>query len=414
MDNNFFYIKKIPKNITRDWIIKTLNKFINYISSENEKIQDYRHIYRPLNNDKYYLNKIYNTNEINKFSPELVFCEDDVELNDLWMYYRLKVSSCKYTKHPGIHIKILVRDKETQKYVGILSLSSDIFNLESRDKYIGWNNTNKLDGKLQNIINVSTCIGIPPFSFNYNIGKLLIMLVFSNEVNNYIYHKYNKKIAGIITLSLYGKSIQYDRVKELKFIGYSKGYGTVEIPDIIYEILTKYCNSNNIEYKSSNKFYSISNILRKLNISSNLVYHSIERGIYFGYTGTNANKFLVGINNNFKQDYLNSLTNIYDYWKNRWANQRFNNLLETKRLMLKYEFKNIITKQDITKKNVYKFRNKNKEINKTKLTNDEIIEIIKFKHNNSTISNNKTAIIFTEKFNKKVDNKKIKKLYNIC
>jgi hypothetical protein len=72
-------------------------------------------------------------------------------------------------------------------------------------------------------MNLSTCVGLQPFAFNYNGGKLLVKLAFSKEVMDKFYEKYNEQLLGIITTGLYGKSIQYDRLKELKFIGYTSG-----------------------------------------------------------------------------------------------------------------------------------------------------------------------------------------------
>ena len=49
------------------------------------------------------------------------------------MYFRLKMSSVRHSKTIGKQIKMLIRDKNTQKYIGIASLSSD---LGDRDIYI--------------------------------------------------------------------------------------------------------------------------------------------------------------------------------------------------------------------------------------------------------------------------------------
>lgn len=411
MPEKYFHIKKVPKVLTLKWIVKQLNKLQDFLRLNDQQINDHRDVYKPLYNNKYYNDKIFNTYNIDDFIPEIVFCEDNIELNDLWMVYRLKISSCKFSKQPGMNVKILLRDNLTQKYIGIMSLSSDIFNLICRDKFIGWSYQNKLDGKLQNIMNITTCVAIPPLSFNFNIGKLLTMIAFSKEIHRYIKKKYNKKIAGIVTLSLYGKSIQYDRLKELKLIGYTKGYGTIQIPDIIYELLLKYCHEQNIEIKKKkNKLYSITTIFNKLNLHCGLLNHNIERGIYFGYVGTGAKEFLCGKQNSFKKENIKPLKEIFSFWKERWAIHRFENLLATNRVMINYESKNILTDQDIINKKVKKHRNKTKVINKNEINNDELIEIIKYKYYNKDVTCNKISSIFSEKFNKKIDHKKIKRL----
>ena len=410
MVDKYFHIKKIPTELTLPWIIKQLDKLEHFLKTEDNIINDHRDVYEPLFNDKYYVDSIYNTYDINKFEPEIVFCEDNIELNDLWLVYRLKVSSCKFSKQPGINIKILVRDKFTKKYIGIISLSSDILNLACRDKYIGWSYDDRKNGKLQNIINITTCVGIPPFSFNFNVGKLLTMLAFSKEIYQYINKKYDKKIAGIITLSLYGKSIQYDRLKELKLIGFTQGYGVMQIPNIIYDILLRYCKENNIDCLSSRKMFTLGNIITELKLPNSLIKHNIERGIYFGYTGKNAKEFLCGKTDVFQPDCIVSIKHIFKYWKQRWAVNRFENLLKIKNIMLTYESKNILTNKDVSRKKVKRFREKKKEIKKNELTNDETQEIINFYYNNKNITCNKISSIFTDKLNKIVDHKKIKRI----
>ena len=100
-DNCIFYKKKkIPQTITLEWLNKMIDDFIVYHNSTKniKPIADHRNIYTPKRDDKYYLEQIYNTYEIDDFFPELIFCENDEELNDIWLYYRLKVSSCNFSK----------------------------------------------------------------------------------------------------------------------------------------------------------------------------------------------------------------------------------------------------------------------------------------------------------------------------
>lgn len=87
-------------------------------------------------------------------------------------------------------------------------------------------------------MNMSTCVPLQPFGFNFNGGKLLASLVFSQEVQEYFQQKYNEPLLGITTTSLYGKSIQYDRLECLKFVGYTKGNSVQNIPSEV----TKLCN----------------------------------------------------------------------------------------------------------------------------------------------------------------------------
>jgi hypothetical protein len=101
---------------------------------------------------------------------------------------------------------------------------------------IGWSQTHQYDKKrLQQIMNLSTCVSTQPFGYNTNGGKLLTSLAFSKEVYQYVYNKYNTHIHGITTMSIYGKSIQYDRLPQLKFVGYTNGNTTSAIPQEVDE-----------------------------------------------------------------------------------------------------------------------------------------------------------------------------------
>lgn len=408
-------INKIPKEISTEWIISKINDFI--LSSKKEirrnQIQNHIGVKKFSNENKYYISKIYNTYDISSFEPELEFCETK-EQKELWMFYRLKVSSCPYNKSKGRNLKILVRDKKTKKYVGITSLSSDIFNCECRDDYIGWDNERKQEN-LQKIMNITTCVAIPPFSYNFNGGKLLAMLMFSNEVFDYIKKRYGHKIYGLTTFSLYGKSIQYDRLKEIKLIGYTKGYGTVQFPTNLYHVCLKYMDQKGYNYKKYNsRMHKISFLMGKLNMNRELLRHNQVRGVFIGYYGKDSPLYLRGEKkDNFNPDLLKSVDVIGKYWKDRWGKQRFNHLLNENRLLINVSFdNNIISQKDKQRVLTQKSRNKNRKENYNRLTEVEINKIIKYHVNNRNKTYNFIANKFAKEFDKKINNKQIKNLLN--
>ena len=58
--------------------------------------------------------------------------------------------------------------------------------------------------------------------------------MFSREVIDYIESKHS------YCRNLHNINKQYDRIPELKFVGYSKGYGTIHIPEIYIQCINKY------------------------------------------------------------------------------------------------------------------------------------------------------------------------------
>jgi len=271
-------------------------------------------------------NKIYNTDNWSIFNinPVLEFCETNNQLQ-IYQYYRKKVSSLPVTGVIGRAIRILVKDTITDKYIGIICLSSDVYNLGERDTYIK-TTSKELDWKnkyLKNIMNLSCCVPLQPFGFNTNGGKLLASLAFSKEVFDYYSFKYKEPLLAIITTSINGKSIQYDRLSCLKMIGYTKGYGSVNIPDNLYKVCQEYNNIWKVIPKSNriDRFNFLKNLLGHLELSQNILQHNNKRGIYFGYL------FSTKLNDNFKQDELKTIHEIYDEWKTRWCNKRIINVL---------------------------------------------------------------------------------------
>lgn len=134
---------------------------------------------------------------------------------------------------------------------------------------------------------------IQPFGFNFTGGKLLAMLTFSKEVNDYYYKKYNEPLLGITTTSLYGKSVQYDKLKQLKFIGYTKGNSVKDVPSEVTKICNEYLKFEyGYNYKLSKKFIILQKAFDNLGISKEDVLTSNPKGIYFGFTCNESKKFL--------------------------------------------------------------------------------------------------------------------------
>ena len=60
------------------------------------------------------------------------------------------------------------------KYLGVITLGSDVSSISSREDYIGWNKDNKFkDKKLNNTCIASTIVPIQPLGYNFLLGKLL-------------------------------------------------------------------------------------------------------------------------------------------------------------------------------------------------------------------------------------------------
>lgn len=138
-----------------------------------KKLEEQR-LYNYMYTKQYYLSLI--ANNINNISIEFV---NNKQQHDIWNYYCIYLSRMLL---PSIKCKKIFI-KNNNKYLGIIALSKQYLEI---------------------------CVGLQPISYNYNIGKLLASIIFSKEIG----------AKSIKAIGIHGKSVQYSRLKEYKFIGY--------------------------------------------------------------------------------------------------------------------------------------------------------------------------------------------------
>jgi hypothetical protein len=358
-----------------------------------------------LHSHDYYKNRIWfgTLEDLAKVKIELEFVENK-DQKDIWNYYRYYVSSLqtfKINNFVGRVMLILVKDTVTRKYLGIMSLNSDILDLAERDRFIGWTKDDRIKNKkLNQIMNISTCVGLQPFAYNFNGGKLLTKLAFSKEVMDKFYDKYKEELLGLITTGLYGKSIQYDRLKEIKFIGYTSGNSMYKISPEVTKKCREYLQiCHNKKTAKVSKLYIIADTLQKLGLPRDEFMRDNPKGIYFGYTYKNSKEILCSLEEKVIPTKFKSCQEIFDEWYNRWAKQRYHHLEET--CLLK--FINVIKSTD----RVDKYRNELKNI-----IGEEEFKNILSENNHEYYDQNKDKIklVNLEKYNnmKKAENKKVK------
>jgi len=280
---------------------------------------------------------IRNLDEFEKLETEIYFLSTPEY--KLWSKILSYTSSVKTIRTPGKNISYFVRDKETQKVIGLVSLGSAQRSIKPRDDYIGWDKDNQY-AKIDYIFNISTCVAVQPIGFNFNIGKLLALSVFSREVQEKIKEKYGHYAIGYYTFSIHGRSIQYERLKKLVYCGLTKGQSFI-IPDVLYEECKDFLREIGIFSEISNKAHLkkivIQKMLEELMINPEDIYHNLQRGIYCGFCFKNSKELLCNGSVQQIRDLelsheVETFQNIFEFWKIRWARQRFNHLILTKRV----------------------------------------------------------------------------------
>lgn len=313
------YIKNIFEDINNNY---TYNELLL-----NKKYLEMSHV-RNQNN---FNNKIFNDFDIFKIKPKLIFCET-VQEHRLWMYYRNITSSIPYNGTVGRNIRILVQDELSEKFIGVIALSSDLYNISCRDNYIQDITNIKLENYINYIANLSCCLPLQPFGYNTNGGKLLANLAFSREVFDYWLKKYNTPLLGISTMSINGKSILYDRLKCLKFLGFSKGMSAVHIPKEVIEVCKILHTHLGLKITRVGTSDLIKSLLNNLKLTQKYLNHEVKRGYYYGFM------FSTKFQENYNKDELKSIDEIHDNWLNRWCKNRLNNIKSQNRLKIELEF----------------------------------------------------------------------------
>ena len=117
---------------------------------------------------------------------------------------------------PGKALKLAVKEKNTNRYVGFMRFGSPVINCKPRNILLG--NVPDLPTFNKTAIMGFVIVPTQPFGFNYLGGKLLAALCCSHEVREKLNKKYDMNLCMFETTSLYGNSksaSQYDGMKPM-------------------------------------------------------------------------------------------------------------------------------------------------------------------------------------------------------
>jgi len=264
--------------------------------------------------------------------PILIPVDSTSKLWREWKSIEEHVSSFPFRRSPGRNNYFLVKNTYDEKNLGIIDVAADFLALGPRDRHIGWNKDERVL-RNRNIANISVCVPTRHFGYNMTGGKLLTLLAASDVVANHWKDKYGDELAGLTVTSLYGRGVQYNRLKHFKYLGLTQGQGTVQIDEGLYQQMRLVVEEEEGEIPggqfTSGKNSRI-NIIRKasdyLGIDARtLTTHGNRRGIYWCDRGENTSEFLIGIDKEFKP-YDLSVDTLVNHWKERWAYKRIENI----------------------------------------------------------------------------------------
>ena len=269
-------------------------------------------------------NKELTIKEIESIEPEVVFVPSDDASN--WTMYRMLIHTMDWSANPGRNQKCFIRDKVTDKILGLVSLGSDVTSIKVRDDYIGWSKDNKfVDHKLNNTAIASTIVCTQPIGFNFLGGKLIAALTTSSAIRNKWYEQYNDILIGVTTTSLYGVHSQYNGIPHWKTLGESAGKIAIKPDDDVYFVWANWLKENyreefdKAQSQTGPKQNTINRIFKHLGIKGKDYEHGFHRGVFFANMYDNGLEYLRNEIEDkdlrMKPKFENDIDYIMNWWK---------------------------------------------------------------------------------------------------
>ena len=283
--------------------------------------------------------------EINDLEPIVEYTQDNAK----WTLLRQGISSMEFVANPGRNIKFYVKDKVSNKYLGVICMGSDVTSLGSRDEYIGWTRDNKFkDGKLNHTAIGTSIIATQPLGYNFLGGKLVSALVTCSTIRDKWQEMYDETLVGATTTALYAIHSQYNGIPHWKTLGETKGKISIKPDDSAYDVWHQWLKDNKTEKyeklvelrpngqpQTGIKQKIIQMIYQELGIKRAKYEHGFKRGAYYADIYENGRPFLRNeINEDelvMKEKYKLDYDRIINWWKPK-AIRRYEKLHKENRL----------------------------------------------------------------------------------
>lgn len=273
--------------------------------------------------------------------PDVILVDSQVT-NDLFVYATLHWS-VPVSGGYGRRTRFLIRDRQNGKLIGVFALSDPVYNLGVRDTDIGWTEKQKKQ-LLYRVLDASVIGAMQPYSDLIG-GKLVALAAISRQTLSVIEAKYRGRETHIerrvldqtrpvliTTTSALGRSSIYNRLRTagrqfFRSVGVTKGYGTFEMPDALFDrlimVLKEDANEKARAYEygqgPSWRMRTIRVGLEYLGIEPDLLLrHGIKREVFLAPTAKNWREVLLGeqAEATWFHDDLGELARFY---RQRWA-----------------------------------------------------------------------------------------------
>jgi hypothetical protein len=275
---------------------------------------------------------------------ELRLVQPNSEEHYLFHWWNLIWWSVPYQHPYGRQLRFLLWDATHNAPFGLILLQSPVLRMSVRDNYLKLPRE-ELDVWINKSLSAQRVGALPPYNDLLG-GKMVALALTSNEIREAYRRKYDgavtlmehRKIEPdllfVTTTSAFGKSSVYDRLKYnretvAQSIGYTQGAGSFHVPETLYEELISFLDRKGVnvarEYGNgpSRKIKLINEAFKRLELPK-FSYHGIKREFYLFPLVNNLEGVIHG--GQKPQWYDRPFSALADYWKERWAIPRSNNL----------------------------------------------------------------------------------------
>tara|TARA_R110000822_G_scaffold35290_3_gene99574 strand:+ start:2299 stop:3492 length:1194 start_codon:yes stop_codon:yes gene_type:complete len=338
-------------SVEEQTLYKKWQEFNADVYSMTQKASKFKRINNSIWMPKDIDNKEQTIKEIEALEPYVEMLEQgNAKDNETWTLVRKLVHTMEFTANPGRNIKFFIKDRVTNKLLGVVCLGSDVTSLGARDNFIGWTKDNKfVDGKLKYTSIGTTICCAQPLGYNFLGGKLVAALVTTSVVRDAWKKLYGQTLVGLSTTSLYGIHSMYNSIPLWKTLGSSKGRIALKPDDAIYETWHDWLKENQKEEylkqttqkegvagpPTGVKQKVINMIFKAVGIKGSDYMHGFKRGIFYADIYENGKEFLRGEieekDLKMKKKYNDDSDYVMNWWKPK-AIRRYGKLFDENRL----------------------------------------------------------------------------------
>ena len=328
-------------SVEEQTLYKKWQEFNADVYSMTQKASKFKRINNSIWMPKDIDNKEQTIKEIEALEPYVEMLEQgNAKDNETWTLVRKLVHTMEFTANPGRNIKFFIKDRVTNKLLGVVCLGSDVTSLGARDNFIGWTKDNKfVDGKLKHTSIGTTICCAQPLGYNFLGGKLVAAWK----------KLYGQTLVGLSTTSLYGIHSMYNSIPLWKTLGSSKGRIALKPDDAIYETWHEWLKENQKEEylkqttqkegvagpPTGVKQKTINMIFKAVGIKGSDYMHGFKRGIFYADIYENGKEFLRGEieeeDLKMKKKYSEDSDYVMNWWKPK-AIRRYGKLFDENRL----------------------------------------------------------------------------------